>query len=227
MNRALIDQVVNAVLYEGYILYPYRPSSKKNQVGRFTFGRVYPEVYAVAQGGREPCAMQTDFLVRYESKDAIANISVRFLHPLARDVGKLTEPLGELPNESEPDFEIVSRLQVGDKLYQTWIEAVEREVVVPPLTLNAARRLEHPFHFAASREVEPIRQSDGLISSVIVRRQAELNGNLVVDLEPLEHESVKIRVRILNQSAVPNDLLESQEAITLRTFASTHTILHV
>jgi hypothetical protein len=30
MNRELIDNVVNALLYEGYILYPYRAASKKN-----------------------------------------------------------------------------------------------------------------------------------------------------------------------------------------------------
>ena len=31
MNRELVEKVVNAVLYEGYILYPYRASSKKNR----------------------------------------------------------------------------------------------------------------------------------------------------------------------------------------------------
>ena len=46
MNRELVDKVVHAVLYEGYILYPYRASSKKNQRERFTFGRVYPKQYA-------------------------------------------------------------------------------------------------------------------------------------------------------------------------------------
>jgi hydrogenase maturation protease len=57
MNAQRLDQIVNAVLYEGYVLYPYRPSSKKNQRERFTFGRVYPPAYSVAQAGREPCAM--------------------------------------------------------------------------------------------------------------------------------------------------------------------------
>lgn len=220
MNRALIDQVVNAVLYEGYILYPYRPSSKKNQVGRFTFGRVYPEVYAAAQGGREPCAMQTEFLVRNESKEALANLSVRFLHPLARDIG-------ELSADAPAGFRVVPRLQVGERLYQTWLEAVEREVIVPTLTLNDARHLDHRFHFDESREQESIKAGDGSDAGVIVRRQPAVSGTLAIDLEPLGGDVVKIRVRILNQSAVPNELLENQEAITLRTFASTHTILHV
>ena len=87
MNRELVDKIVNAVLYEGYILYPYRASSKKNQRERFTFGRVYPEAYSVAQEGREPCAMQTQCLIRDESKDAVAHVEVRFLHPMAREIG--------------------------------------------------------------------------------------------------------------------------------------------
>jgi hypothetical protein len=56
MNRELVDKVVHAVLYEGYILYPYRASSKKNQRERFTFGRVYPKQYSAAQSDREPCS---------------------------------------------------------------------------------------------------------------------------------------------------------------------------
>jgi hypothetical protein len=58
-KEKLVDQIVNAVLYEGCILYPYRPSAKKNRQ-RFTFGRAYPEAYSVAQNGAEPCMMQTE-----------------------------------------------------------------------------------------------------------------------------------------------------------------------
>ena len=47
MNQALVDQIVDAVLYEGYILYPYRPSVKNQQ--RWTFGGLYPRAYCFAQ----------------------------------------------------------------------------------------------------------------------------------------------------------------------------------
>src|SRR6201986_946673 len=88
MNRELVNKIVNAVLYEGYILYPYRASSKKNQRERFTFGRIYPQEYSVAQNGREPCFMQTECLVRNESHDAALEIAVRFLQPLARETAE-------------------------------------------------------------------------------------------------------------------------------------------
>ena len=37
MSKSLVDKVAEAILYEGYILYPYRASSPKNRE-RFTFG---------------------------------------------------------------------------------------------------------------------------------------------------------------------------------------------
>ncbi|MDX1522282.1 MAG: hypothetical protein R3264_11685, partial [Anaerolineae bacterium] len=62
MNFEAVEKIANVILYEGYNLYPYRPSAKKNQ-RRWTFGRVYPEVYSIAQKGAEPCLMQTQVLV--------------------------------------------------------------------------------------------------------------------------------------------------------------------
>ena len=38
MNEELVNGIVHAVLYEGYILYPYRASAKKNRQ-RFTSRR--------------------------------------------------------------------------------------------------------------------------------------------------------------------------------------------
>jgi len=43
MNDALVDGIVKAVLYEGYMLYPYRPSAAKNRQ-RFNFGVVFLRV---------------------------------------------------------------------------------------------------------------------------------------------------------------------------------------
>ena len=62
MNRELVDRIAAAVLYEGYILYPYRPSLKNRQ--RWTFGGLYPEAWCQAQGaGADASASQTECLV--------------------------------------------------------------------------------------------------------------------------------------------------------------------
>ena len=92
MNQALLEQLVNAVLYEGYILYPYRASSKKNCRARFTLGRVYPEAYSRAQNGAEPCFMQTECLLQTLAPEATVEVCVRFLQPVAREIGRCAIP---------------------------------------------------------------------------------------------------------------------------------------
>jgi hypothetical protein len=47
-EASLVERIADAVLYEGYILYPYRPSAVKNQQ-RWNFGVLCPESYAIAQ----------------------------------------------------------------------------------------------------------------------------------------------------------------------------------
>jgi len=41
VNLEQVERIAEAVLYEGYMLYPYRPSSVKNQQ-RWNFGVLYP-----------------------------------------------------------------------------------------------------------------------------------------------------------------------------------------
>ncbi len=224
MNAELVEKVVNAVLYEGYILYPYRASSAKNRE-RFTFGRVYPEDYSIAQHGAEPCAMQTECLVRNESKDAVVAISVRFLHPMAREVGMLKAPIDKMPAEGLPDFEVVPDYRVGEQIYQTWQEVVEQKVEVPPFPLREAWRTEHEFDFPAARTLEPIAGSEGKINALLVRRQDAIRGVIEVVAQPIDDTVFQIRVRILNRTPVPPNELENQSAIIMRTFTSTHTIL--
>jgi len=52
VNLKAVDQIARAVLYEGYMLYPYRPSSVKNQQ-RWNFGVLCPQSYSQAQNGAE------------------------------------------------------------------------------------------------------------------------------------------------------------------------------
>ena len=225
MNCPLLEKIVNAVLYEGYILYPYRASSKKNRQ-RFTFGRVYPEEYSVAQKGAEPCSMQTEVLVRAQSPDASLNISVRFLHPMAREVGVLAEPIAEMPTTGEPPFQLVNEQLIGERLCQTWQESVERAVELSPLPIREADSKTTEFHFDSSRELEPIRDKEK-IATVFVRRQEALQGAVETTVAKIDDEVFRVTVRILNRTSVPAATIQDQDAIVMQTFASTHTVLHV
>src|SRR5262245_11740296 len=86
-----IDQIVNAVLYEGYLLYPYRRSSIKNR-RRWNFGLVYPEP-------TEPSSMTTECLVVTDSEGTEPKLSVevRFLQ---------ITPADEFEDTSERRIEI-------------------------------------------------------------------------------------------------------------------------
>ena len=70
MNDDAVEKIANAVLYEGYMLYPYRPSAVKNQQ-RFNFGVLYPREYCEPQAGSDNWEMQTECLVRWETTASI------------------------------------------------------------------------------------------------------------------------------------------------------------
>ncbi len=118
MNLELVENIANAVLYEGYMLYPYRASSVKNRQ-RFNWGALAPESYSRAQGGTEAWEMQTECLLE-STEETTLDIKVRFLHLVSREIGKLETPLIDLPTDVEPDFQLVQTLEAGGQLFQTW-----------------------------------------------------------------------------------------------------------
>jgi len=225
MNPALLNEIVHAVLYEGYILYPYRASSVKNQRERFTFGRVYPQIYNAAQNGAEPCVMQTQCLVASRGVKRVVEVSVRFLQPVWRKVGVPAASISDWTEGTEPELAMVPELQVGEMVYRTWQEAIEREVKLPVLKPPAGRE-EFPFYFDASRTLEPIRDEQGRVMAVLVRQTEAIQGMIEIDVAPLRDEICRVSVRLTNLSSLPASDLENQDAVILRTFASTHTILH-
>src|SRR5690242_7306604 len=116
MNLELVDRLVNAVLYEGYILYPYRPSSTKNQ-RRFTFGRVYPYAFSQVQRAAEPFTMQTQCLLQHHSspENLILTGKIRILHLMDRSVGWLPEPLTAWSEGVASTLQPVSAIRIGER----------------------------------------------------------------------------------------------------------------
>jgi hypothetical protein len=220
MNASLVDQVVNSVLYEGYVLYPYRPSIKNRT--RFTFGRVYPEAFSISQNGAEPFIMQTECLVQSSAVPSV-EVVVRFLHPLAREIGVLESDAVEHSGDAKP----VPELRVDGRIYQSWQEAVERTLSIAPQPIRslADRSLELPFTFPSSCTSELIRNDAGDIVGVMTRRQEELQGRVEIGAAPIDAKVFKISVRIVNQTPVSEHALSSQDAVIMRTFASTHVVL--
>jgi hypothetical protein len=229
MNLPQVDKIVEAVLYEGFILYPYRPSSKKNRQ-RFTFGRVYPHGYSVAQKGAEPCVLRTQCLTNCEGDRARIEVTARFLHVTAREVLVLPAPLPDLPAALDTaSLQVAPELQVEEQRYSTWQEAVERAVNLPALYLHQVcdAPCSWPFHFPSSNTLEPIRNSQGSIVGLIRRQQAALAGAIELTAQRLDPQVIRISAEIVNQTPISERELENQDAVLMRTFTSTHTILHV
>jgi hypothetical protein len=226
MKASLIDQIAEAVLYEGYILYPYRPSSKKNQ-HRFTFGRVYPEAFSITEKGAEPCVMQAECLARVAegASDGVVEVCVRFLHQMTREIGVLRAPMAELPASREPVLRIVPELRVDGKLFQTWQQATEREIVAKPVSMRIRERRDFPFSFPPSRVTEPIRNVDKKIAAFIVLRQETLEGAIEIATEALDSRIVKITARVKNLTPIPVGDLRTHDQVLARSFLSTHLIL--
>ena len=211
MNLHLVEKIADAVLYEGYILYPYRPSAVKNQQ-RWNFGALCPEAYSLAQGGTEAWTMQTECLVNGSERTTL-DVKVRFLHLLTREVGVPIADCGlriadcgdkEIQSSvSDSDFNVVASLEVNGRLFQTWQEAAEREVSLPSLNLNEMVAQTHrlTFKFASSREIEPLRdESGGQVVGLVVRRQESIEGAI-----ELRIADCGLRIEELNSSSESNN----------------------
>src|SRR6266487_6856862 len=127
-----IKEIANAVLYEGYLLYPYRRSAIKNRQ-RWTIGVVYPREYSEANGGIEPWTMQTECLLS-GSADTSLDIYVRFLHLLLHRTEQSVTT--SVPSESRLDTMNASEWRLASRLAgEPWEEGMEREVSVLNLPL--------------------------------------------------------------------------------------------
>ena len=208
-----VEKIAAAVLYEGYVLWPYRRSAQKNQK-RWTFGGVYPRAYSEAEGGNDPWLMQTQCLVVGEKPTV--EVKVRFLHVVQRQVGRKT---------AQGTLEFVDELRVGRERYLAWEEAAERGVVVSGLGLAA---LETPMRATisvpAGKEEEPLANDGGEVVGTLVRSWRSLEGTVEVEAEPVREGLFKLTVKIMNTAPWSG---QNREETIYQTLVSTHTILKV
>jgi hypothetical protein len=149
-----VRQIADAVLYEGYILWPYRRSALKNQ-RRFTFGGVYPRAHS-ARHPDDRFIMRTECLVEGDAPEV--DVRVRFLHMVHRQV---------LDASRQP----VDELTAGGERHLSWQESVEREIATGPFAIAAGSQ-EEPLGEAGAI----VRSWEPLEGSVAVSAQALAPG---------------------------------------------------
>ena len=224
MNRTLAGRIADAVLYEGYILYPYRPSVKNRQ--RWTFGGLYPEACCRTPGGADAAANQTECLVRGGAGTTV-EVVVRFLHLTARVVGTLEPPWTVWPPGGEPPYRPVEALRVGGRLFQTWQEAEEREVEINGLKLQEMRScpFRRAFAFPGRRWLEPLHELGGKMVGVLAREQQAVAGEIEVTAAAAGDGLYRLTVRVHNRTALADAETAARDNALLRTLVSTHVML--
>jgi hypothetical protein len=91
MNFDGVEKIAAAILYEGYILYPYRPTAIKNRQ-RWNFGTLYPRVYAEAQRPQEPFRLIAECLAVADAKASL-DLRISFLQLVpTQHEDELTDP---------------------------------------------------------------------------------------------------------------------------------------
>jgi hydrogenase maturation protease len=116
-----VRQIARAVLYEGYLLWPYRESALKNR-HRWTIGGVHPEAYGRLHDGN-PWRMRTECLLEAGPRDTV-EVCLRFLHVVTRDGGS-GRARGQEAQERELDL---TGLVLEDLLAGALVTAID----VPP-----------------------------------------------------------------------------------------------
>ncbi|MFD8542783.1 hypothetical protein [Streptomyces sp. NPDC059649] len=179
---AVARQVADAVLFEGYVLYPYRASAAKNRL-RWQFGVLVPPGWTAA--GAEHSHQRTECLMEPKS-GARLSAELRFLHAQRRTVQRL-RPDGE--------FETVDELELPDRVLVPWDEATEErltlDAAVTELT-GAGRTL--PFTLPANEETEPVHDADGRLIGRLVRRRGRIDGRLRLTASPLDGPYTALRL---------------------------------
>src|ERR1700690_2346601 len=94
MNFDSVEKIAAAILYEGYILYPYRPTAIKNRQ-RWNFGTLYPRVYAEVQRPQEPFKLVAECLVAAEPSASL-DVRIRFLQLVPQQRNSSAAPAEEL-----------------------------------------------------------------------------------------------------------------------------------
>jgi hypothetical protein len=166
-SLALARAVADAVLYEGYLLYPYRASSQKNQA-RWQFGILGPPGAAADGSGEEP-SMSADCLLAPGTQAGL-EIHFRFLQLQTRTAEKADDGGGFTPVDS---------LAVGGANWLSWDEAVEQENTFGPFSVAQLRAgLVLPVDVPEGLDVEELKDDAGRPAGRLVRRRRALSGEL-------------------------------------------------
>jgi hydrogenase maturation protease len=214
MSSATAERVADALLWEGYLLYPYRASALKNRM-RWQFGVVSPAA-AESVDGADSSVMQTECLLEPAGQPMLT-VTVRHLQLQRRETERAT---------SHPDeWDAVGELVVDGRALVPWDEAVPHSWSLPALSVaEACAERSWAFDVPGGVDTEPVRDRGGSVVGRWVRRRHPLRFLVHVRCDAVD-ELRKVRVRIENVTSVADQDAPAREALLARSLISAHTVL--
>jgi hypothetical protein len=212
-------RVADAVLYEGYLLYPYRRSAQKNQA-RFQFGVLMPPGYA-AIDGHERSLSQTECLLEC-AEAAHVTVLARFLQLQRRDLRRAVPETGE--------WQPADSLEVDGTTYTSWQEAAEREqgLSVQLGELLRGDTMAGEIRIEATETTADLTAADGRLAGQVIRRTDPINGVIAVAAERTSgpYGAVRLRVRVENHTAPPGRIRTREDGLRFALIAA-HVLIEV
>jgi len=170
--------VADAVLFEGYLLYPYRASAQKNRL-RWQFGVLTPDA-----DGTEPTRNRTECLLEPQGEGGELHVRLRFLQLQAR-------------SPQTPDGEPVDGLVVDGQRHLRFEEGVPRHVDAVLALADLLRgECTVPVSLPGGREIEEVRDSAGVVAGRLVRECWPVTGRIVVSATSLPGPYLVHRLRL-------------------------------
>jgi hypothetical protein len=205
-----VEAIARAVLYEGYLLWPYRRSALKNQ-RRFPFGGIYPAGFCDEAREGDGSSLRTEVLVEHSGR-ARVGIELRFLQLVHRQV--------------LVDGVRVDRLDVGGESHLTWDEAVERRFPLGSHALCwlASSPVTVELSLPRQRDREELRGDDGREAGTIERTTEALRAEVTIAGGPAEGGLSRIAISIANAGGWRG---ADRTAAQRRSLLSTHVVLRV
>jgi hypothetical protein len=189
VDLASAQAVADTVLFEGYMLYPYRANDAKNQV-RWQFGVLAPPAFADLDPS-ERSWLRSECVL--EGPDVTLTVRVRFLQVQRRAVEAHTSD----------GFRRVERLDVGDATYLPWDEAVVCEIDeafrLPGLDAVSAERVHTVVGGVDFEELT----DGGAVVGRLVRERLRLTARVWVETEPLPGPFGVRRLRVRVENSTP------------------------
>ncbi|MCU1428320.1 MAG: hypothetical protein JWL83_2320 [Actinomycetia bacterium] len=216
---AAARSVADAVLYEGYVLYPYRASAAKNQM-RWQFGVLAPR-RQVEFDATDRWYARTECVVA-PGAEPVLRAHIRCLQVQRRTV----EAAGHAPDEWIP----VDALSVDGAKVVPWDEATEHEIdlggvaLIPPAAASREVRVSLP----GGDDIDELRDGSGAVVGRAIRRREPVDAVVRVETEWAGTTDVLLRVLVTIENETNwSEATPTRDEVVRRSLVAVHTLLAI